>query len=252
MDRRPDCRRGSEFVYDLDERQCTLRRVAGQASSSLREANRSALLAELREAGPTSRAALARRTGFAKQTVSTIVAGLLAEGVVREVGRREPEPGGGRPGTLVAYAADRALVAGVELGVGRMRVTLADALGAPVAERELASAPAPGRRGRRSPDAVLDDVVSAVVAAAGSNGGIHRLRAVGVSVTGLVQPSTGTCVLAANLGWRRVPVATLLRTRLEAVGVEAPVLVRNAAQASLIAEHRLGAAAGHDDVVLVF
>src|SRR3712207_9215686 len=93
MDRRPDCRRSSGFVYDLDELQCTLRHVAGQASSSLREANRAALVAELRVSGPTSRAALARRTGMAKQTVSTIVAGLLADGVVREVGRGEPEPG---------------------------------------------------------------------------------------------------------------------------------------------------------------
>src|SRR3712207_3754485 len=163
MGRRSDCRRSPEwFVHDLDELQCTLRGVAGQASSSLREANRAALVAELRVSGPTSRAALARRTGFAKQTVSTIVAGLLADGVVREVGRGEPEPGGGRPGTLVEYAADRALVVGVELGVGRMRVTVADALGAPVAERELSAGSGTGRR-RPSPDTVLDGVVAAVV-----------------------------------------------------------------------------------------
>ncbi len=245
-------RGGRRFVHDLDEWQCTLRHVPGQASSSLREANRASLLDVLRVAGPTSRAALARRTGLSKQTVSTIVADLLADGVVREAGRSEPEPGGGRPGTLVQYAAEQAIVAGVELGVGRMRVTLADALGVQLAERELAPTERAGRRGRRSPDAVLDEVVSTMVALSGSNGGVHRLRAVGVGVTGLVQPSTGTCVLAANLGWRRVPVAALLRSRLEQIGVQAPVVVRNAAQASLIAEHRLGAAAGHDDVVLVF
>jgi len=248
MDRRWDFRRDRGFVHDLDERECTLRGVAGQASSSLREANRQALVAELRVSGPTSRAELARRSGLAKQTVSTIVADLLADGVVREVGRGVPEPGGGRPGTLVEYAADRSMVVGVELGVGRMRVTLADALGVPVAEQELST----GRGRRRRPAVeVLDEVVASVVSAAGEDG-LRRLRAVGVSVTGLVQPSTGTCVLAANLGWRRVPVAELLRARLEDVGVEVPVLVRNAAQASLIAEHRLGAAMGHDDVVLVF
>ena len=223
--------------------------MAGQVSRSLREANRAALVAELRLSGPTSRAALARRTGLAKQTVSTIVADLLADGVAREVGRDEPEPGGGRPGTLVQYAADRAFVVGVELGVGRMRVTLADALGAQVAERDVGGST---RRARRSPDAVLDEVVAAVAEVAGEHGGVQRLRAVGVSVTGLVRPSTGTCVLAPNLGWRRVPVAALLGSRLQGLGVEAPVLVRNAAQASLIAEHRVGVAAGQDDVVLLF
>ncbi len=229
--------------------QRTLLPVAGQGSSSLREANRAAVVAELRASGPASRAALARRTGLAKQTVSTIVTALLADGVVRESGRGEPEPGGGRPGTLVAYAADRAVVAGVELGVGHTRVVLADALGTPVEECELT---AMTRRERRSPAAVLDEVVTVLAEVAGRHGGVDRLLAVGVSVTGLVQPSTGTCVLAPNLGWRRVPVADLLGARLQQVGVGAPVLVRNAAQASLIAEHRVGAAAGQDDVVLLF
>ena len=229
--------------------QRTLLLVPGQGSRSLREANRAALVAELRGAGPASRASLARRTGLAKQTVSTIVASLLADGVVRESGRGEPERSGGRPGTLVEYAADRAVVAGVELGVGRTRLALADALGTAVDER---GATGVTRRDRRSPAAVLDEVVAALAEAAEDHGGVHRLLALGVSVTGLVQPSTGACVLAPNLGWREVPVAELLTDRLRARGVEVPVVVRNAAQASLIAEHRVGAAVGQDDVVLLF
>lgn len=222
--------------------------MAGQAAS-LRAGNTAALVEELRRAGTVSRADLARRTGLAKQTVSTIVAQLIHDGVAREVGLGAPDRAGGRPATLVEYAADRAYVAGVELGVGRTRVVLADALGVVVDERDVAGVPV-GRR--TAPGPVLDAVVESLVDLVGGPDATGRLRAVGVSVTGLVQPSTGTCVLAPNLGWRNVPVAALLDERLRRRGCTVPVPVRGAAQASLIAEHREGAAVGFDDVVLLF
>jgi predicted NBD/HSP70 family sugar kinase len=204
------------------------------------------VVAELRRGGPTTRAALARGTGLAKQTVSTIVAGLVADGVVREMGLGASEPGGGRPAVLVEYAADRAFVAGLELGVGRTRVMVADALGAPVVVRDVESPPG----SRRPAESVLRRVVDVLVEELRGRGGVERLRAVGVSVTGLVQPATGMCLLAPNLGWRDVPVAALVQELLGAG--EVPVIVRGAAQASLIAEHREGAARGESDVVLLF
>ena len=118
--------------------ECTLRHVVGQVSRSLREANRAALVDALRVSGPTSRAALARRTGLAKQTVSTIVAQLLTDGVVREVGRDEPERASGRRGSVVQCAADGAFVVGVGRRLRRSRVTRADRLGARGAGWELA------------------------------------------------------------------------------------------------------------------
>lgn len=223
--------------------------MSGQASAALRVANTGVVVEHLRRGGATSRADLARSTGLAKQTVSTIVANLVADGVVREVGRGAVESGGGRPAVLIEYAADRALVAGLELGVGRTRLVLADALGEPAVTRDLSTA---ASRARRSPDHVLDEVVAVLRDATRDRGGLGRLRAVGVSVTGLVQPATGTCVLAPNLGWRDVPVADLLHRRLTGRGRKVPVVVRGAAQASLIAEHREGVAVGERDVVLLF
>jgi predicted NBD/HSP70 family sugar kinase len=179
--------------------------------------------------------------------VSTIVARLVADGVVREVGRGGSEAGGGRPAVLVEYAADRAFVAGLEIGVGRSRVMVADALGAPVVVRDIDLGA--GRSARRPADQVLRRVVEVLLDELRPLGGAERLRAVGVSVTGLVQPATGLCLLAPNLGWRDVPVAGLAQ---ELLGDGVPVIVRGAAQASLIAEHREGAARGEDDVVLIF
>ena len=224
--------------------------MGGQGSGALREANTRLVVDELRRGGPTTRPVLARNTGLAKQTVSTIVARLVSDGVAREVGRSAVDRSGGRPAVLVEYAADRAFVAGLELGVGRTRVMVADALGSPVVVRDVAT---PSRATRRRPAAeVLAEVVDVLAQELHRLGGPARLRSVGVAVTGLVQPSSGHCVLAPNLGWRDVPVRQELEQRLAVLGARVPVIVRGAAQASLIAEHREGIASGEDDVVLVF
>lgn len=224
--------------------------MSGQGSGALREANTRLVVDQLRRSGPTTRPALARDTGLAKQTVSTIVARLIDEGVAREVGLGAVERRGGRPAVLVEYAADRALVAGLEIGVGRTRVMVADALGTPVVVRDV---PPPGRSSRKPPAGeVLDGVIKALASELEQLGSPGRLWAVGVSVTGLVQPRPGVCALAPNLGWRDVPVRQLVEERLAGLGVDAPVIVRGAAQASLIAEHREGVAIGEDDVVLLF
>ncbi|MEO5853071.1 MAG: ROK family protein [Nocardioides sp.] len=222
--------------------------MGGQEASALRRANTRVVVEQLREGGATSRAGLARDTGLAKQTVSTIVAALLTDGVVRELGSVRAESGGGRPAVLVAYAADRAFVAALELGVGRTRLVIADALGEPVQTQEVPHEPHAARPAAK----VLADVVARLAQVMEGIGGLVLLRAVGVSVTGLVQPTSGRCVLAPNLGWRDVPVADLLRRALARRGCDVPVVVRGAAQSSLIAEHREGAATGQRDVVLLF
>ena len=224
--------------------------MGGQGSSLLRQANTRLVVEELRRGGPTTRPELARATGLAKQTVSTIVARLVADGVAREIGSSTPDRSGGRPAVLVEYAADRAFVAGLEIGVGRTRVMVADALGTPVVLRDVPRREP--RSQRRAAARVLGEVVAVLVDAMADLGGVARLQAVGISVTGLVQPLTGTCLLAPNLGWHDVPIGRLVRRRLASAGADVPVIVRGAAQSSLIAEHREGAAQGQQNVVLLF
>ena len=70
--------------------------------------------------------------------------------------------------------------------------------------------------------------------------------AAGVSVPGLVDEVTGVGMFASNLGWRDAPIRSLAET---ALGV--PVAFGHDVRAAGDAEHRLGAARGYGDVVVL-
>lgn len=74
-----------------------------------------------------------------------------------------------------------------------------------------------------------------------------RVRAVGLGVPGIVEGSTGVVRLASNLGWVGTPVGELL-----GAAVDLPVHVHHDVTVSGLAEHRLGAGVGTDDLVAVF
>jgi predicted NBD/HSP70 family sugar kinase len=74
-----------------------------------------------------------------------------------------------------------------------------------------------------------------------------RVQAVGASVPGLVDQTSGRCRLAPNLGWKDYP----LRTALERV-LRRPVVVTNITQSAAIAEGRRGAARGIESFIWLY
>jgi glucokinase len=74
---------------------------------------------------------------------------------------------------------------------------------------------------------------------------VHPLAA-GVSVPGLVDERSGVGIFASNLGWRDAPIRSLAQ---QALGL--PVAFGHDVRAAGDAEHRLGAAQGYGDVVVL-
>src|SRR5687768_16395360 len=97
------------------------------AAPSLRASNRLRVIQALQLLGVTSRAQLARHTGLSRSTVSTIVAGLQAEGIV--VDRNDDDraaTGGGRPPALIALDPRAGFAIGIDFGKRHLAVALAD------------------------------------------------------------------------------------------------------------------------------
>lgn len=214
---------------------------AGTDHSMMRELNRSLVLDLLKQDGPLSRADLARETSLAKPTISAIVEDLVGDGLVREVGMGSAAAGGGRPPMLLAFDERSQFFVGVQVGVRRTNLVVADALGDELERREIVTPDGPAEDAVRT----IARLVEELVAASGVDRG--RLAAVGVCVPGLVDSRTGVCLLAPNLGWQRVPVRDLLSEELEV-----PAFVVNTADAAIVVETVGGAAEGAENVVLLY
>lgn len=214
----------------------TLRHEA--AASPRRRDGRSRLLDELASRGTASRAELARATGLAPSTVTSLIATLVDEGVVRpvdSVGRA----GVGRPGQRLTLGRRAGVVVGVDLGRRHLKVAVADLSHSLLARREVAKPV--------DQDASVDiELIRHELVAALETAGVTRgeVLALGVGLPGPVH-STGELGDSTILpGWVGVPAAGALQ---EVLGM--PVNVDNDANLGALSESKWGAGVGVRDLV---
>jgi predicted NBD/HSP70 family sugar kinase len=209
---------------------------------SLRERNRRRVLGALREAGTTSRAELARRTGLSRTTVSSLVGDLVREGLVAEHVDRASASGaqGGRPPVLVSFDREAGVAVGIDFGKTHVTVAVADLGHAILAEarRKL-----PGDHAAAEGLDVAGELVGQALAEAGV--GRDAVLGVGMGLPGPIQRDTGEVGSSAILpGWVGVRAAEAMSDRL---GL--PVRVDNDANLGALAEQAWGAGMGVDDLV---
>ncbi|WP_327245065.1 ROK family protein [Streptomyces sp. NBC_01320] len=101
----------------------------------------------------------------------------------------------------------------------------------------------------RGPDAVVESILAfaAELRAHGEKHFGESAVAAGVAVPGIVDPENGIAVYASNLGWRDVPLRTLLGARLGGV----PVALGHDVRTGGLAEGRIGAGRGADRFLFV-
>lgn len=194
--------------------------------------NRSLVLQTLFHGGPRSRADLARETGLTRVTMSDLVADLMSDGLVVEVGVREAS-GPGKPAILVDLDRNGHRIIGLDLsGSDRLLGAVMTLDGTIVARREVSL-----------PDAT--DVLQAIIKLCRELvADAHApVLGVGVGSPGVVDDS-GVVLTAPGFGWSRLDLEGIL---VEELGL--PVLVANDANAAVLAEYTFGGA--RDDVLLV-
>jgi predicted NBD/HSP70 family sugar kinase len=200
--------------------------------------NRAAVLAQVLEVSPTTRANVAAATGLSAATVSRMVDALLSEGLLRETdevasGRR------GRRATLVEVVADRAVVVGVDLGASSTRFIVADLLAEPL-DRRISPTPADC-----GPEELAAWLADEVVTTAG--GLVDRLAAVAVGLPGAVRGHDRSVSSAPNLP--QVEQRAFLDVLEERLG---PALdLDNDSNYALLGEQRFGAARSAPTAVML-
>jgi len=199
------------------------------------------LLQAIAQAGPISRADLAARIGLSRPAVTMLSRPLVETGLVLEHGRmaapaiRAP----GRPGVLLSLNASSLYFVGAYAAGDPLQIALTDLHGGIVAQltRTLPRTPA-------ALAGTLAEMLDPLCAMAGIQR--QQLRGVGLALTGLIDHRRGVVLHSANLGWRDVALAGMIR---QATGL--PATLDNDARAAAVAERLSGAARQAEDFCVI-
>ena len=180
--------------------------------------NRVLVLQTLYRSGPISRADLSRATGLTKVTISGLVAELLAEGLLHELGHRESQRPG-KPATLVDLARDKHAVLALDLSDhSRIRGAVMTIAGEVLTR---AVVPHDGATGELACELTLGLALQLQQQLSPK----ISLLGLGVGTPGVVSDG-GVVRTAQNLGWQDLPLRSILEKRTglsTAVGNDANV-----------------------------
>lgn len=197
--------------------------------------NRDLVLRTIFSSEVISRAEIARVTSLTRTTVSDVVGGLLAEGLVEEIGHGESL--GGKNPILLSIVADSRYTIGLNLGQEKFVGAIVNLRGD---IKKVIEVPAQDINGQDALEAVYR-MISHLIKSK-----LKPIIGIGVGTPGLVQTQSGTVLNAVNLDWQDLPLGQLLTKKFNI-----PVSILNDSQASAIGEYVYGGKAALGESLIV-
>ena len=189
-----------------------------------KEHNRNLVLKTIFDHHSVSRAEIARITSLTRTTVSDIVADLIEQGLVSEIGMGSSQ--GGKNPILLSLVEDSRYLIGVDLAQSRFMGAVVNLRGK---IRSIVSQPVIDRSGDEALNAIFK-ILDRLVGEA-----LLPIVGIGVGTPGLVNTNKGLVVNAVNLEWHNLPLAHLLQDRYHL-----PAYVLNDSQAAAMGEYNYG------------
>ncbi len=197
--------------------------------------NRDLVLKTIFDKETVSRAEVARITKLTRTTVSDIVARLITQGLVREVGLGSSM--GGKSPILLSLAADSRYLVGLNLGQNKFIGAVVNLRGEIKETVEVEVHDDNGEKALELVYQILDQLVHKK---------LKPIVGIGVGAPGLINTGEGVVVNAVNLEWQDLPLRDLLQARYKI-----PVTVLNDSQATAIGEYVYGGEHGPDSNLIV-
>ncbi len=210
-------------------------RIQKATHQDTKEHNRDLILKTIFEAETVSRAEIARITRLTRTTVSDVVAGLLEEGLVREVGIGSSI--GGKSPILLSLVKDSRYMISLNLGHDQFCGAVVNLRGE---IKDMESVSVSGRDGEQAL-ALVYEILDQLVEKQWT-----PVVGIGVGTPGLVNTREGMVVNAVNLDWQNLPLAQLLQNRYSM-----PVHIMNDSQAAAIGEYVYGGGYRSDENLVV-
>jgi N-acetylglucosamine repressor len=203
----------------------------------IKELNIALVLNIIRQHAPIARVDIAERTGLGRSTVTGIIATLLRENLVMEIG--SAESAAGRKPVLLEFNSRALYAIGIKVGPRLATIALVDMQAVVLYTNEVALHPAQGVEVMLQ---TLKETVNKLLATATIPA--EKVLGVGLVMPGVVDPATGTAVSSYFFHWADLPIRDLLEQSLQM-----PVFVDNDANAMALAEALYGAGRGATDMI---
>jgi glucokinase len=198
----------------------------------IKSLNRALVLDTIRSDQPISRAALARRLGLSRSTISSIIAELLTKKFVIELGLGDSTNEGGRRGMQLAFNAKSSFGIGVDIKDSGIMLVMTDLNGSVRFERKT-------KPTNKVPQ-VVNDIQSFI-----HESGIDQkqILGMGIAVPSLVGNTKDIVVDAPSLGWYNLNLKEVL-----AASFPVPIFVNNDVDCSALGERWLGKGSQTDNM----
>lgn len=211
--------------------------------SGVRDISAARCAVALRDHGTATVADIARHVGLSRPTVESGLAAMVDRGLVVDTdGHTAGGRGVGRPAKLFEFHAVAGYVVGVDVGVHRIRVAIADLAGSVVAWNEESVS---GDLNGAARMALIKEMTRRTIARADL--ALSRIVTMTVAVSGMVAADGRLISSVLLTDWEGVDIAGHLRAEFGCA-----VFVENDMRLAALAEHRLGTAQLMEDVVFFF
>ncbi|MDR6725794.1 glucokinase-like ROK family protein [Paenibacillus amylolyticus] len=196
----------------------------------VKKINKSIVLDTIRRHAPLSRARVSEVTGLNKATVSNLVADLINDGLVQEIGPGESS--GGRKPLMLLFRGTAGYAVGLELSVTHLKGVLTDLEGHIITEYAV-------QLEQHDVSSVFEQLkLAADYLIQTAPPSPHGVIGIGIGVPGMVDEE-GTVLYAPNLQWEKVPLRAMLEKAFQL-----PVTIDNEANAGAHGELNFGAGIG--------
>lgn len=196
------------------------------------------ILGAVNASGGLSRTELAQLSGMSKAAIGGVVREMIDAGFMHEA-ETVPGNGQGRPSVRLVVHPDGAWFAGVSLLQNPAQMALINLHGEILSRVSFEAGASPQR--------LAENIASALPALLEPHPeAAKKLVGLGVTLSGLIDENQSTCVQSALLGWRDVPLASLIS---QATGMD--VAIENDAKALAVSEKNFGQARDLSSFTLV-
>ncbi|MED3647954.1 ROK family transcriptional regulator [Halalkalibacterium halodurans] len=192
----------------------------------IKQMNKQIVLQTIRKEAPLSRAQVSLTTGLNKGTVSSLVAELIADNLVYEVGPGESS--GGRRPVMLMFQNKAAFAIGINIAVNYLSGVLTDLVGNVLEKVEWSLHVKEFDHVNQQMVQLIEQLMKAAPPST------YGIIGIGVAVPGIVNEE-GDVLFAPNLNWREIPLKKQLEEHFQL-----PIAVENEANAGALGEKVFG------------